>query len=108
MVRFLKKKNLTLSIIFTTCHWSMEGNVFSHVCLSLILSVNRGPCTGLWTPLCTEPWLRPFLCRGEGYASVKDPAPLCTGACPRKTLVHYKAWTVGKWVVGIRLKCLLA
>ena len=34
---------------------------------------------------------------------------LCTGHHPLDTFkfVHYEAWTIGKWAVGIRLKCLL-
>ena len=92
-----------------------KGNVFSHVCPSVNYSIHGAgvPVQGFASPR-TGPWLQPL--------SVQDPCPYHTPLpgpalhpdmfilvrLPNMfKLVHYEARTVGKPVVGIRLKCLL-
>ena len=61
-----------------------EGYVFSPVCLSAILFTGG----------------RGSLYRTLEACLYRDPLDIFK-------FVHYQAWTVRKWLVGIRLKCLL-
>ena len=84
-------------------------------CLSVCLSTGGGLCTVAWPPLCTEPLVYSYLYRAQ--ASLCTRTPRHVQSCSNWTslqwtpdmfkLVYFTARTVGKQVVGIRLKCLL-
>ena len=90
--------------------------MFSLMCVhqSVFLSAGRG-VPAIEGPVLTPPPSQSpvpvFTGPRPSPSSVHHPGPLpCTAPVlppqPLK-LVHYKAWTVGKWAVGIQLYCLL-
>ena len=88
---------------------SSEGNVFSRVCLPM-----DSPCTGSQLhPLPVQ-----VTTSADMFKLVQGPSWTCSnlfnldlavqqGLPDMVKLVHYVACTVGKWAVGIQLKCLL-
>ena len=84
--------------VFTLCHYTIprlikrpnsEGNVFSHVCLSVILSTGEGgSCIQCLSPAPPPPYRAPALA-----PIVQGPGLLCTKLWPRSpiqspTLAH--------------------
>ena len=87
-------------VIFTAYQGIVEGDVFSGVCQ--LFCSQGGPHTRPWPQPSTrqEP---PF----PYYTGTSAPAATSPGSEDMFKLVQYVACTVGKRIVGIRLKCLL-
>ena len=113
------------SLFITALQRSGEGNVFSRVYLSIILTTG-GPYTAPWlhhtgtSSVRPPPIMQAYPLALLHPSTFRDPPPPQTCSTwasllsPFPThyvqtckLVRYEARTVSKWTVDIRLKCLL-